>query len=153
MPLSNIFQKDVTDELINRINKLTKDTKPSWGKMTVAQMLAHCCITYQYVYEPQNFKKPNFFMSWILKAFVKKSVVNEIPYKHNLQTGPDFIIKDDRDFEKEKSRLILFLRRSQQDGEKFYNGKESFSFGKLSIEEWNNMFYKHINHHLSQFGV
>lgn len=153
MSLPNIFQKDVTDELINRINKLTKDTKPLWGKMTVAQMLAHCCITYQYVYEPQNFKKPNFFISWILKAFVKKNVVNEIPYKHNLQTGPDFIIKDDRDFEKEKPKLILFLQRSQQDGEKFYNGKESFSFGKLDVSEWNNMFYKHINHHLTQFGV
>ena len=153
MALPNIFQKNVTDEFISRINKLTMNTNPVWGKMNVSQMLAHCCITYQYVYEPQIFKKPNFFMAWVLKTFVKKSVINEIPYKHNLQTGPDFIIKDDRDFEKEKSRLICFLQKSQQDGEDFYNDKESFSFGKLNIIEWNNMFYKHLNHHLTQFGV
>ena len=33
------------------------------------------------------------------------------------------------------------------------DGKESFSFGKLKAQEWNNMFAKHLNHHLEQFGV
>ncbi|MCJ8164098.1 hypothetical protein MKJ04_04535 [Pontibacter sp. E15-1] len=31
--------------------------------------------------------------------------------------------------------------------------QESHSFGRLSSQEWNNMFYKHLDHHLSQFGV
>ena len=153
MSFPNIFDKNVTDELIHRINNLKKDTNPNWGKMTVSQMLAHCCITYQYVYEPQGFKKPNKIMKWVLKAFVKKHVVNEIPYQHNGKTGPDFIIKNERDFEMEKSKLIAFLLRSQQDGQNYYHGRESFSFGKLNINEWNNMFYKHIHHHLTQFGV
>jgi Protein of unknown function (DUF1569) len=153
MALPNIFSKDVNDDLIARINKLTKDTKPQWGKMNVAQMLAHCCVTYQYVYEPQTFKKPNFVMQWVLRTFVKPGVVNEVPYKHNIRTGPDFIIADVRDFEKEKSRLIHFLKMSQQDGEQFFEGKESFSFGPLKVADWNNMFYKHLDHHLTQFGV
>ena len=153
MALPNIFSKDVTDEIISRINKLNKDTKPKWGKMSVSQMLAHCCVTYQYVYKSEKFNKPNLLMGWVLKSFVKKSVVNEIPYGHNIKTGPDFIIKGDRDFESEKQRLVEFLRRSQKDGEEYFSGKESFSFGKLNTNEWNNMFYKHMNHHLTQFGV
>ena len=58
-----------------------------------------------------------------------------------------------KDFETEKERLVVFLRNTQQLGEDYFDGKESHSFGKLSKEEWNNMFYKHIDHHLSQFGV
>ena len=34
-----------------------------------------------------------------------------------------------------------------------FEGKESNSFGPLTKGEWNNMFYKHLDHHLSQFGV
>lgn len=153
MAYPNIFSTEVTEDCISRINKLTPDSKPLWGKMDVARMLAHCCITYQYVYEPEKFKKPNFVMQWVLRTFVKSSVTNDVPYAKNIRTAPDFIIKEDKVFSDEKSRLIHFLHRSQQDGASFFDGRESFSFGKLNITEWNNMFYKHLDHHLTQFGV
>jgi len=41
MPLPNIFTKEIADNIIERINHLTADTKPQWGTMNVAQMLAH----------------------------------------------------------------------------------------------------------------
>lgn len=153
MALPNIFNKEVSDQIVERINKLTPQSQPLWGKMNVAQMLAHNNVTYRYVYEPEQFKKPNFLMAWVLKSFVKKTVVSELPYAKNTQTGPDFIIKDERNFETEKNKLISFIKRVQSEGEKTFEQLESFSFGKLSAVEWNNMFYKHIDHHLTQFGV
>lgn len=153
MALPNIFSNEVTATLIERINQLTPETKPLWGKMTVAQMLAHCAIPYRYVYEPQKFTKPNFLLGWVLKTFVKKGVTNEVPYKKNTGTAPDFIIKDDRDFAKEKEQLIQYLEMVQKEGATAFDGRTSFSFGVLTLEEWNNMFYKHLNHHLTQFGV
>ncbi|MES2794926.1 MAG: DUF1569 domain-containing protein [Bacteroidota bacterium] len=152
MALQNIFTQTVCNEIINRINKLTPDTQALWGKMNVSKMLAHCCVTYEMVFE--NFHpKPSFFMRIILRTMVKKIVVNEEPYKKNNPTAPAFIIKGDKNFEEEKTRLINYITRSQQLGEFFFENKESLSFGKLSLTEWNNMFYKHLNHHLSQFGV
>jgi len=153
MTLPNIFDLTVTQSLITRIENLHIHTKPKWGKMNIGQMLAHCCITYQYVYEPEKFKKPNVLMAWVLKTFVKKNIVNETPYKKNIRTAPDFIITNERNFEVEKEKLIQFLIRSQKDGETYFQGKESFSFGILTITEWSNMFYKHLDHHLTQFGV
>lgn len=43
--------------------------------MNVAQMLAHCNVTYEMVYENIH-PKTNFFMSFILKTFIKKIVTN-----------------------------------------------------------------------------
>lgn len=54
MALPNIFAKDVSDDVIARINKLTPDSERQWGKMDVAQMLAHCCVSYEMVYEPEK---------------------------------------------------------------------------------------------------
>ncbi len=152
MALPNVFTKDVSEAMIDRINHLTSQTQAKWGKMSVSQMLAHCCVTYEYIYE-NKYKKPNAIMSMVLKLLVKNLVVNEKPYKPGTATGPDFIIKDDRNFEVEKQRLIGFIRQTQALGESHFDGKASQSFGVLSKTEWNNMFYKHLNHHLTQFGV
>lgn len=151
--MKNIFLQETTEDVLNRINTLRPDSKPLWGKMTVAQMLAHCNVTYSYTYEPEKFKKPNLFVSFILKNFIKKYVLSPKPYKHNGKTGPDFIITDERNFELEKEKLIQNIIKTQQLGEKHFENLENFSFGKMSAEEWNTMLYKHIHHHLSQFGV
>ena len=50
-------------------------------------------------------------------------------------------------------RLIDYINRTQQLGENHFDGKESHSFGPLTKTEWNNMFYKHLDHHLAQFGA
>jgi len=152
MALPNIYSQSVAQELINRINKLTPQTQPKWGTMDVSKMLAHCCVTYEYIFEERN-DKPNFLMKLMLKAFVKNAVVSETPYKHNERTGPAFIIADAKDFEKEKARLITYINKVVEKGESFFNGKKSVSFDELTPAEWNNMMYKHLNHHLTQFGV
>lgn len=152
MALPNIFTKDVSEKIIQRINQLTATTQPGWGKMNAAQMLAHCNVAYELVYENKH-SKPNFFMKLVLKFFVKKIVTSETPYKHNSQTAPAFKITDARNFEAEKNRLINYIEKTQQLSEAHFDNKESFSFGKMNVTEWNNMFYKHLDHHLMQFGV
>ena len=150
--MKNIFTKEITDEVIARIEKLTTTSQPNWGKMSVGQMLAHCSVTYEMVYTDRH-RKPNAFTRFILKMFVKNIVVSEKPYSRNGKTAPQFIMKEDKDFDKEKKRLIAYIIKTQELGESYFEGKESHSFGKLTSVEWNNSFYKHLDHHLNQFGV
>lgn len=150
--LPNIFSQSVADEIIGRLQKLTPTTPAQWGKMNVSQMLAHCNVTYEMAYENKH-PKPNFLMRLILKTFVKNLVVNEIPYKKNAQTAPAFLITDEKEFDMEKNRLIQYIQKTVDLGAESFEQKESHSFGSLSITEWNNMFYKHLDHHLRQFGV
>jgi hypothetical protein len=152
MALPSVYDKSVAQDLINRINKLTPETPAKWGKMNVSQMLAHCCITYEYIFDERH-DKPNFFMKFILKTLVKKKVVSEEMYGKDSPTGPAFIIKDNRDFEKEKIRLINYINKVVEKGESFFINKASNSFDVLTTTEWNNMMYKHLEHHLSQFGA
>lgn len=150
--MQSVFNAADVDVLIARINKLTPATKPQWGKMAVGQMLAHCNVSYEMVYTDKH-PKPNTVMKFIIKKLVKKIVVTETPYKQNNPTAAAFLIKDDKDFATEKARLVDHLYKTLQLGEEHFDGKESHSFGKLNVTEWNNMFYKHLDHHLRQFGV
>ncbi|MEI7626700.1 MAG: DUF1569 domain-containing protein [Bacteroidota bacterium] len=150
--MKNVFSLTDSSEIINRIGQLTPETKGLWGKMSVAQMLAHCNVTYEMAYENIH-PAPNAFVKFILKLLVKKSVVNETPYKKSIQTAPAFIINSNKDFAIEKERLVNYIKKTQELGESYFEGKESLSFGSLNKTEWNNMFYKHLDHHLQQFGV
>ena len=149
---NNIFREETVSNVIQRIQALTPETIPQWGKMQVAQMLAHCNVTYEMVYDNRH-PKPNAFMKLILKAFVKKQVVSEKPYPKNGKTAPQFLVTTEKNFDVEKERLINYVEKTKSLGEDYFGGKESHSFGKLNKVEWNMMFYKHLDHHLRQFGV
>ncbi|MFT5480611.1 MAG: hypothetical protein ACI9NN_001579, partial [Bacteroidia bacterium] len=117
-----------------------------------AAMLAHCNVTYETIYENKH-TKPTGFKKLILKTFVKPSVINVKPYRKNSLSAPHFIISEVREFDAERKRLIDFIEKTQQLGTIHFHEKESHSLGPLSEDEWNNLLYKHLDHHLNQFGV
>jgi len=150
--MKNIFDPSVTEELARRIGALTPATRPLWGKMNAAQVLAHLCVSYEMVYEDRH-PKPGPVLRFLLRAFVKRAVVGEKTYPRSSRTAPAFVIADERDFEEERVRLLSFLERTRALGPEAFEGRESLSFGPLTTAEWNNLFYKHLDHHLTQFGV
>lgn len=150
--MGDIFKQSDFDNMLQRINQLTPDSNAQWGKMTVSQMLAHLNVAYEMTYENIH-PKPNAFLKFILKTLVKKSVVGPKPYPKNGKTAPQFVISDERDFENEKSRLIAYMEKTKDLGESHFEGKASHSFGPLTAQEWNVMFSKHLDHHLTQFAV
>ena len=151
--MQNVFDAQDAQEYINRINNLTPETQRKWGKMSVDQVLAHLNVAYDLTFTPEKFPKPNFIAKFLLSKFVKPKITNEIPYKQSLPTSPVFIIADERNFEEEKAKLIGNIQRVQQLGREAFEGKENINFGKMTAQCWNNMFAKHLNHHLDQFGV
>jgi len=152
MQYPSIFDSSTTEMVLSRLEKLQPETQPEWGKMDAAQMLAHLNVAYDQAYGTGTVKY-NPLMKLMLKLFVKKIVVGPKPYKRNSRTAPSFLIADARDFEKEKAKLIDHVRTTEGKGRKYFEGKASAGFGKLTSGEWNILFYKHLDHHFTQFGL
>jgi len=154
--MQNIYDRNVCDAHIARINKLTKETRPLWGKMNAAQMLAHCNKPYEMVCDPNyaaTHKRPNGVVRFLLKSFLKPIVVGKKPYKKNSRTAPEFIVADERVLETERTCAIGYINQVQGWGAKHFDGKDNHSFGVMTAQEWNTLFAKHLEHHLQQFGV
>lgn len=153
MALLNTFDSSTTTAVLARLEKLNSESTPEWGKMNAGQMLAHLNVAYDMVYNPENFKRPNWLLRKVISLMAKKQVVSDKPYPKNGSTAPDFLIKDEKDFNAEKAKLIENIKTTEAKGTTYFEGKESFSFGVLTIQEWSNLFYKHMDHHFTQFGV
>lgn len=150
--MKSIFLPETTSDCMNRIEKLTPESQPLWGKMDVAQMFAHLNFPYDIAYN-KRVTKPSFFMKLLAKLFIKKMVTSDKPYKKNSPTAKDFVVADQRNFEVEKQKLIANIQETEKKGKAYFEGKVNPTFGKMTAQEWNNLFYKHIDHHFQQFGV
>ena len=149
--MKNLFDKNTCEEIIRRTNTLTPESQRQWGKMNVAQMLAHCKEAFKV---PLSDKKmPRSILGLLVGWMIKPKLYNETPWKKNLPTAPNFIIKDERNFEKEKQELTNLINL-------FYNGGPGKVgrfphpvFGTFTSEQWGKAMYKHTDHHLQQFGA
>lgn len=149
--MKNLFEPDVLEEIKQRINKLTPDTQRQWGKMEVAQMMAHCTAALE-VAAGRKFP-PRIFIGRILAPFIKHFFTNEKPFKKNSPTDKSFIVIDQRNFEKEKATLLQLVTEFSQGGEAKATRHPHSFFGELTPREWAIGMYKHLDHHLRQFGV
>ena len=149
MEVKNLFDPTTKQELISRINKLTANTQPLWGKMNVAQMLAHLQMPIGVADGTHTLRRS--LMGRIFGPLVKKMLYNEKPYKHNLPTAPSFVMTNtEKEFETEKAKLVAMINRWS--AANMVNETHPF-FGKLTRDQWSMGVWKHIDHHLQQFGV
>jgi hypothetical protein len=148
----DVFNPTDVETQLRRLDALTPDTPPQWGRMNAAAMLAHLNVSYEMVYDGTH-PQPNALVRLLLRLFVKQGVVGPTPYKRNTPTAPAFRIAGPRDFEREKARLVAYMRRVLSEGRAAFEGRASLSFGPLTADEWQVLFGKHLDHHLQQFGV
>ena len=149
--MESIFEPATLQAFMQRINKLKPDTQRNWGKMDVAQMMAHCSAAIENTLGDTTPKRN--IIGLMFGKFAKKTIFNDKPFKQGLPTGKIFIIADTRNFEKEKQRLKTVLIKLSQGGGKPVDGKMHPFFGQMNAGEWSNLMNKHIDHHLKQFGA
>ena len=86
------------------------------------------------------------------KVFFKKSLYNEKPWRKGLPTAKFLKIKDDKNFNEEKPKLVDLVNEVYSHREK-KEWNPHPAFGYFTKQQWGQMQYKHLDHHLKQFGV
>ena len=100
MIVSNLCEPAPKQELIDRINRLSPDSKAQWGKMNVSQMLAHLQMPMGVALGDHKLKA-NFLMR-LIGSSMKSKLYDEKPYKKGLPTAPTFKMTTEKDFELER---------------------------------------------------
>jgi hypothetical protein len=144
----NLLEPQVKKELISRIQSLQPGTKPLWGKMNAAQMLAHLSAQIRVALGIDEL--PFSLAGKLFHRFLKKQVLTENPYGRGLPTAKSFVIRHQPEFEKSRSELIGYIDSFSAPN---LTQKPHPYFGPMTPEEWGKGTWKHIDHHLKQFGV
>jgi hypothetical protein len=149
--MENMFNAGDRAVLQQRLSRLQPSSARQWGKMNAGQMLAHCAAALEMACGDRQ--KKQAFIGKLVTPFIRSSFLGPKPLGRNSPTDPDLLIADERDFAAERQRLSMLVDRFCQAGPDTAGRQIHSFFGRLSGEEWGRLTYKHLDHHLRQFGV
>lgn len=150
--MKSLFNTTDNQEIITRINTLNNASQGQWGKMNVSQMLGHCQEPLRSAFGELKLKRG--LISILLGGYFKgKMVKDEQPFTRNLPTDKAFIIVERREFEQERKKLIELVSKFEQKGPEGITKDSHPFFGKMTPQEWDIIQWKHLDHHLRQFGA
>jgi len=149
--MKNLFERDAVEEIAMRIERLPPAAERKWGKMDVAQMMAHCSAALDMAAGRLN--PPRIFLGRLLGPLVKAIYTNEKPFSQNNPTDKKLVVSDQRDFAREKEQLGAKIREFYEGGEGKCTRHPHPFFGDLTPQQWSRGMYKHLDHHLRQFGA
>jgi hypothetical protein len=150
--MKNLFEAGMAKEIKERIAKLGLKSERQWGKMTAPQAMAHCSAVMEWAVGDRV--EPRMFLGRILGPLVKSQVLkDEKPMGRNAPTVKSLVVSDERELGKECTRLSTLVERFCAGGPQGCTKNPHTFFGQMSPEEWATLMYKHVDHHLRQFGV
>ena len=150
--MKNLFEAARVEEVKERIARLKPDSERQWGKMNAAQAVAHCSAAVEWAVRDRI--PPRMFLGRIMRRIVKPMVFrNDEPMRRNSPTAKDLVVQDERDLGTERERLRGLIDRFAAAGPAGCTTHPHSFFGRLTPEQWAILMYKHLDHHLRQFGV
>ncbi|HNL64764.1 MAG TPA: DUF1569 domain-containing protein [Ferruginibacter sp.] len=149
--MKSLFDKENFDEINRRLNTLTPSSPRQWGKMDVAQMLAHCKAAFRVPLSEHPMKRS--MLGLLVGWMIKQKLYNDDPWKKNLPTAPEFRITNQKDFEKERMELAMLIHTFYTRGKGNVGKYPHPMFGSFTQDQWGQAMYKHLDHHFRQFGV
>lgn len=147
--MNSLLTEEGYTEIKERMSHLNENSARLWGKMSVAQMCWHC----QYPLKLGVENRPNTSKgNWFITVFFKKSIYNDKPWRKGLPTAPQLRAKEAKNFDDEYGKLQTLIDDfyTIKDREEWYPHP---TFGSFTKEQWGQMEYKHLDHHLRQFGL
>jgi hypothetical protein len=150
--MKSFFEAASVKEVKERIALLRPDSVRLWGKMNAPQAVAHCSAGLELALGDKT--PPRMLVGrligWIVKPLALR---DDEPMRRNSPTMKELIVQDERDLGPERQRLLGLIDRFAAAGPAGCTKHPHSFFGRLTPDEWAILTYKHLDHHLRQFGV
>ena len=149
--MTTLFDPAINKEILNRIEKLHPSLQPKWGKLNIAQMLAHLNLSLQVNWGTLELKPG--LMAIFFRGISRRILLVEKPFPKNLPADKKTLAKYVPDFFSEKLMVENAIKMYLEKGPAGLSKNPHNILGKITPEQSAFISYKHLDHHLRQFGV
>lgn len=148
---NNLSDKNIAEDVVKRVEKLQADTVRQWGEMNAAEMLLHCNSCNREIFEKERSDAKTTIGQYLLRIL---ALYIAPKFKKGLKSEPYHITKgkaEEIEFDQLKSDFIKLIRQFPENTKPLTLTHPAF--GNISTKQWGIAAYKHVDHHLRQFGV
>jgi hypothetical protein len=147
--MKTVWQDEARHELENRIARLSPDRKAQWGRMSAPQMVCHLAESLKMALGDLPVASKRVPIRY---PPLKQFIVYLAPFPKNVPTAPELLARSPREWSDDVADLQSLLNRFAARGADSAWPKHP-AFGKLSGRAWGVLAYRHMDHHLRQFGA
>jgi hypothetical protein len=146
--MKSLWQDAARMEILRRIAEVDETTTAQWGKFTADRMLSHLAESLKMAVGELDVASKKLPIRYFP---LKQLILYVLPFPKGTPTAPELLAGKPGpvdDHKAELRRLIAaFAERKGSDW------REHPAFGKMSENAWGVLVYRHMDHHLRQFGV
>ena len=147
--MKSIWQDQSRCELNDRVGRLAWDRRAQWGKFTAPKMVCHLAESLKMAMGDLNVAPKS---SPIRYPPLKQLIVYLAPFPKGVPTAPELLARDPREWANDVADVQSLLARAGS-ARTTDSWPEHPVFGKLSTRAWGVLIYRHMDHHLRQFGA
>ena len=147
--MRTLFNSNDRANLYHRLDGLTAESNPQWGKMDCPQMLAHIADGIRMALGELPVKAKGGPLRF---PPLRYAIIYWLPFPKGAPTAPELLARRAADCHRETAELKELMERCAACAGTA-EWAEHPAFGQLSERDWGALMYKHIDHHLRQFGV
>jgi hypothetical protein len=148
--MPTMLDASTRDGILARLDLLRPDAPAQWGTMNATQMLAHVGDALRMTLGELAVRPKNVPVMRLLP--IKKLMLYVLPFPKNAPTAKELRSRAPQSFDRELDDVKQLVRRldPQQGG-----GRAAAHplFGAMTATDWGRLGFKHLDHHLRQFGV
>ena len=148
--MGSILNESDRAAICSRVRSLSASSTARWGRMNVTGMLQHLRLSARMAVGELEVASKN---KRVFQVFpLKHLILYVLPFPKGAPTAPELLSGAGASVEEERAAVLALLDRigtGPRDG----IGPAHPLFGSLSWSEWGSVTYKHVDHHLKQFGA
>jgi hypothetical protein len=147
--MKSIWQDEARRELHDRVGRLAPDRRAAWGRFTAPKMVCHLAESLKMAMG--DLKVPPK-QSPLRYPPLKQLIVYVAPFPKGVPTAPELLARAPREWRDDVAdvRSLLELAAASRTTDTW---PQHPAFGKLSTRAWGVLIYRHMDHHLKQFGA
>jgi hypothetical protein len=152
MPLPDAFDATVTDQLLARLARLQADARPRWEALNPTEMVRHCHATYEHA-EGRQLPHLSPLGRLLNRWIIRRHIVSARPFREDRPPAAELHPTSATELVEARRSLEATVRQVHGSDPAAFEGRIHPLYGPLSARQWSTLFWKHLDHHLRQFGV
>lgn len=148
MAVRTLLDNEDRSLILERLQRVRPDAKAAWGNLDAPRMLCHVADQMRVALGDVPTEPVHTFASRTLVKFLVVNTGLPAP-RGKIKTAPEMLTSRPTSWEADLAACVDLAERVGRGTARAVHP----TFGPLSPREWGRLSWKHLNHHLVQFGV
>ena|SRR5215213_6043692 len=148
--MRTMWETQRQQEIRNRVARLRPDARGAWGKLSAPAMVCHLADSLKMALGEVAVAPKHLPIRY---APLKQLIIYVAPFPKSAPTAPELLARSPAAWQTDVDELQALVDRFAARGRDTSAWPEHPAFGRMSHRAWGVLVYRHMDHHLRQFGA